>query len=140
VKGLLKKNASEQFIMWVARITLLLVTIFGVWVALSGNDSIFRVVSYAWAGLGASFGPIILFSLFWKRTTLQGAVAGMFTGGIMVVVWKEFISRIGGYFSVYELLPAFVLSSLAIFAVSLLTPPPSKEIQKEFDTARSAEF
>jgi len=140
VKGLLKKNASEQFIMWVARITLLLVTIFGVWVALSGNDSIFRVVSYAWAGLGASFGPIILFSLFWKRTTLQGAVAGMFTGGIMVVVWKEFISRIGGYFSVYELLPAFVLSSLAIFAVSLLTPPPSKEIQEEFDTARSAEF
>jgi sodium/proline symporter len=139
VKGLLKKTRASSSTCGL-RALLFFVTIFGVWVALSGNDSIFRVVSYAWAGLGASFGPIILFSLFWKRTTLQGAVAGMFTGGIMVVVWKEFISRIGGYFSVYELLPAFVLSSLAIFAVSLLTPPPSKEIQKEFDTARSAEF
>jgi sodium/proline symporter len=139
-KGLLKKDAGEQLVMWVARITMLLVTIFGVSIALSGNQSIFRIVSYAWAGLGATFGPLILFSLFWKRTTLQGAIAGMLTGGIMVFVWKEGISKIGGAFGVYELLPSFILSSLVIFLVSLGTPKPSGEIEKEFDAAKTAEF
>ena len=126
--------------MWIARITLLLVTAFGVWVALSGNDSIFRVVSYAWAGLGAAFGPLILFSLFWKRTNLPGAIAGMATGGVMVVVWKQFISKLGGYFGIYELLPAFILSCLVIVIVSLLTPKPSDEIVSEFETAKTANY
>ncbi|AEF83594.1 sodium/proline symporter [Treponema primitia ZAS-2] len=139
-KGLVKKDASESLVMWVARITMLLVTIFGVAIALSGNQSIFRIVSYAWAGLGAAFGPLILFSLFWKRTTLQGAIAGMLTGGGMVIIWKEFISKIGGAFGVYELLPAFILSCLAIFLVSLATPKPSEEIEKEFIAAKTAEF
>lgn len=140
VRGVLKRNASERAIMWIARITLLLVTGFGIWTALTGSDSIFRVVSYAWAGLGAAFGPLMLFSLFWKRTTLAGAVAGMFTGGVAVVVWKNVIAKLGGYFAVYELLPAFVLSALAIVVVSLLTKPPSEEIQKEFDLARTTTF
>lgn len=140
VKGVFKKSASEKAIMWIARITLLLVTLFGIWVSLAGSDTIFRVVSYAWAGLGAAFGPLMLFSLFWKRTTLAGAVAGMFTGGLMVIVWKNWISKLGGYFGVYELLPAFVLSALAIFVVSLLTREPSDEIKKEFDLAKTATF
>ncbi|GHV75308.1 sodium:proline symporter [Spirochaetia bacterium] len=139
-KGLLKKDAGEQLVMWVARITMLVVTIFGVSIALSGNNSIFRIVSYAWAGLGATFGPLILFSLFWKRTTLQGAIAGMLTGGLMVFIWKEGISKIGGAFGVYELLPAFILSCLVIFLVSLGTPKPSGAIDKEFEAARTAEF
>jgi sodium/proline symporter len=139
-KGLFKKDAAEFLVMWVARITMLLVTVFGIFIALSGNESIFRIVSYAWAGLGAAFGPLVLFSLFWKRTTLQGAVAGMLTGGIMVLVWKELISKLGGGFAVYELLPAFLLSSLAIYLVSLATPKPSAEIEKEFDAAKTAEF
>jgi sodium/proline symporter len=140
VRGVLKRNASERAIMWLARVTLLLVTLFGIWVALAGSDTIFRVVSYAWAGLGAAFGPLMLFSLFWKRTTLPGAVAGMFTGGVMVVVWKNWIGPLGGYFGVYELLPAFVLSAIAIFAVSLLTKEPSDEIKKEFDLAKTSTF
>jgi sodium/proline symporter len=139
-KGLIKKDASEALVMWVARITLLIVMAFGVAVALSGNDSIFRIVSYAWAGLGACFGPLVLFSLFWKRTTLPGAVAGMLTGGILVVVWKEGISRIGGFFAVYELLPAFILSALVIFVVSLATAKPSAEIEKEFELSKTTEF
>jgi sodium/proline symporter len=139
-KGLLKKDAGEQVVMWVARITMLVVTIFGVSIALSGNESIFRIVSYAWAGLGATFGPLMLFSLFWKRTTLPGAIAGMLSGGIMVFVWKEGISRLGGAFGVYELLPSFVLSCLVIVLVSLATAKPSDEIAKEFDAARTAEF
>jgi sodium/proline symporter len=138
VKGAFKKNANDRFIMWIARVTLLLVTGFGIWTALAGSDTIFRVVSYAWAGLGAAFGPLVLFSLFWKRTTLPGAVAGMFTGGVMVVVWKNWIGKLGGYFGVYELLPAFVLSAVVIFTVSLLTREPSDEIEKEFDLAKTA--
>ena len=140
VKGVLKKNASDTAIMWIARVTLLLVTLFGIWVALAGSDSIFRVVSYAWAGLGAAFGPLMLFSLFWKRTTLPGAVAGMFTGGATVIVWKTWISKIGAYFAVYELLPAFILSAVMIFVVSLLTREPSDEIKKEFDLAKTTTF
>jgi sodium/proline symporter len=139
-KGLFKRDAEEYLVMWVARITMLLVTVFGVGVALAGNDSIFRIVSYAWAGLGAAFGPLVLFSLFWKRTTFAGAVAGMLTGGITVIIWKNWISRLGGAFGVYELLPAFILSCLVILVVSLGTPKPSENVEREFETARTAEF
>jgi len=139
-KDVIKKDASEDLVMWVGRITMLLVTIFGVLIAISGNQSIFRVVSYAWAGLGASFGPLVLFSLFWKRTTFPAAIAGMLTGGSMVLIWKNIISKIGGIFSVYELLPAFVVSCLVIFIVSLLTKKPSAEIEREFEAAKITEF
>jgi sodium/proline symporter len=126
--------------MWVARITMLLVTVFGVLIAISGSQSIFRVVSYAWAGLGAAFGPLILFSLFWKRTTFPAAVAGMVSGGVMVVLWKNVIAKLGGPFAVYELLPAFVISCLVILIVSLVTAKPSAAIEAEFEKAKTAEF
>ncbi|MDR2070920.1 MAG: sodium/proline symporter [Treponema sp.] len=139
-KDIFKKKASDTEVMWVARLTMLTVTIFGIIIALSGNQSIFRVVSYAWAGLGAAFGPLVLFSLFWKRTTFPAAVAGMLTGGITVVLWKNVIAKAGGVFVVYELLPAFVLSCLVIWIVSLRTRKPSKEIEEEFEKAKTAEF
>jgi len=134
------KKASEKTIMWVARISLLVITIFGIFVAISGNDSIFRIVSYAWAGFGAAFGPLILFSLFWKRMNFAGAVAGMLSGGITVVLWKEVISKLGGVFAVYELLPAFIISCIFIVVVSLLTAPPSQEIVEEFEMAKTADI
>ena len=137
-KDVIKKNASETHVFWVARITMLSVTVFGICVALFGNQSIFRVVSYAWAGLGASFGPLILFSLFWKRTNFAGALAGMITGGAMVVLWKNVIAKLHPVLSVYELLPAFIISCLVIVCVSLSTEKPSAEIEKEFETARTA--
>jgi sodium/proline symporter len=139
-KDLFKKDASEVLVMWVARITMLGVTVFGIAIALSGNQSIFRVVSYAWAGLGACFGPLILFSLFWKRTTFPAAVAGMLSGGFTVVFWKNVLSGLGGPFAVYELLPAFIISALVIFVVSLSTKKPSAEIEAEFERAKTAEF
>jgi sodium/proline symporter len=143
-KDMFKKDASDALVIWVARIAMLLVTIFGVIIAISGSDSIFRVVSYAWAGLGASFGPLVLFSLFWKRTTLPAAVAGMLSGGVMVIVWKNVIAaKLGGtfkIFGIYELLPAFIISCVVIAMVSLLTKEPSAEIEKEFEQARTAEF
>jgi sodium/proline symporter len=132
------KNASDKNVMWVARIAILLVTGFGTAVALSGNQSIFRIVSYAWAGLGAAFGPLILFSLFWKRTTLPAAIAGMVTGGAMVIIWKNAVSKLGGFFNVYELLPAFILSSLVILVVSLRTKEPDKTVINEFEMAKAA--
>ena len=137
VQNVSKKKLSDKTIMWLARATQVAVTGFGIWVALSGNTSIFRVVSYAWAGLGAAFGPLMLFSLFWKRTNFQGAIAGMLTGGVMVFVWKNFVAKLGGYWGVYELLPAFVLSAIAIVVVSLLTAKPSAAIEDEFERARS---
>jgi sodium/proline symporter len=139
-KDVFKKDASEALVMWVARIAMLLVTVFGVIIALSGSQSIFRVVSYAWAGFGASFGPLVLFSLFWKRTTFPAAVAGMLSGGIMVVLWKNVISRLHSVLAVYELLPAFIISALVIVVVSLATTAPSAEIEAEFEKAKTAEF
>ncbi|HCC37300.1 MAG TPA: sodium/proline symporter PutP [Treponema sp.] len=139
-KDVFKKDASNTLVIWVARIAMLLVTVFGVIIAITGNDSIFRVVSYAWAGLGASFGPLVLFSLFWKRTTLPAAIAGMLSGGAMVLIWKNIIAKLGGAFAIYELLPAFIISSLVIVAVSLATAKPSEAIEKEFEAAKTAEF
>jgi sodium/proline symporter len=139
-KDFIKKDASEVMVMWMARITMLVVTVFGIVIALSGNQSIFRVVSYAWAGLGACFGPLMLFSLFWKRTTFPAAVAGMLSGGVVVILWKNVVSGLGGPFAIYELLPAFVISALVIFFVSLATKKPSAEIEAEFERAKTAEF
>ena len=139
-KNVFKKDADDKLVLWIARIAMLIVVIFGILVAVSGNDSIFRVVSYAWAGLGASFGPLVLFSLFWKRTTFAGGLSGMLTGGVMVIVWKNFISKLGGAFAIYELLPAFLISCAVIIVVSLATAKPSAEIEKEFETAKTVVF
>lgn len=131
--GILKKNATDKQIMRVSRITLLLVAVAGILIALDENSVIFKIVSFAWAGFGATFGPIMLFSLFWKRVNRAGAVAGMVGGGCMVFLWKLVIRPFGGVLDIYELLPAFIFSSILIVAVSLLTSPPSQEIQEEFE-------
>ncbi|MGI6116581.1 sodium:solute symporter family transporter, partial [Luoshenia tenuis] len=123
----------------VSRIILLAIAVIGMLIALDENSVIFKVVSFAWAGFGATFGPIMLFSLFWKRTNRAGAIAGMLTGGIMVFVWNMLLRPLGGWLDIYELFPAFVLSCIAIVVVSLLTKAPSKEIQDEFEQAKTFE-
>ena len=137
--GVFRKDATDKQVMLVSRITLLLVSLFGIIVALDENSVIFKVVSFAWAGFGATFGPIILFSLFWKRTTRAGAIAGMVTGGGMVFIWNKLISKLGGVFAIYELFPAFVLSCIAIVVVSLLTKKPDQAILDEFEAAKTYE-
>ncbi len=132
-QGVCNKKASDKQVMIVSRITLLLIAIIAAVIALDENSIIFRIVSFAWAGFGATFGPLMLFSLFWKRTTKEGAVAGMVSGAAMVFIWKLCISKLGGAFAIYELLPAFIISAIVIVVVSLLTPAPSKEIQEDFD-------
>lgn len=138
-RGLIKKNATDAQVMIVARITLVVILLFGIFIAIDENSIIFQVVSYAWAGFGAAFGPLMLLSLYWKRTNLPGAVAGMLTGAIGVVVWHELIKPLGGVFGVYELLPCFFLSLIVIVVVSLATKKPSKEIEDEFDSYLKAE-
>ena len=125
---------SEKASMLVARITVICIAVIGVFIARDPESSVFAIVSFAWAGFGASFGPIMLFSLFWKRTNRNGALAGMLVGGIMVFVWKYLIKPLGGIWGIYELLPAFLCACIAIVVVSLLTAPPSKEIIEEFES------
>ncbi len=132
-RGVFKRNATDREVMIVSRITLAAVLVVGILIAIDENSVIFRVVSYAWAGLGASFGPLMLCSLYWRRANKQGALAGMVGGAITVVVWHNFIKPLGGVFGIYELLPAFIVSLLCIFVVSKLTAEPSEEIYHEFD-------
>lgn len=123
----------------IARISVVLIAVVAVFIARNPESSVFEIVSFAWAGFGAAFGPVVLFSLFWKRTTLWGALAGMVSGGAMVFIWKYVIAGFGGVFAIYELLPAFLVSSIFIIVVSLLTKKPSEDIVKEFELAKSKE-
>ena len=91
------------------------------------------------AGFGAAFGPLMLFSLFWKRTTRAGAIAGMVAGGTMVFFWRGVLKPLGGVFGLYELLPAFLFSALVIVVVSLLTQKPNADMDSEFDRVKAGE-
>ena len=123
---------SKKASMLAARGTVAAVAVVGVVLAWDPNSSVFRVVSFAWAGFGAAFGPVMLFALFWKRSNRQGALAGMIVGGAMVFIWKYLIAPLGGGWAIYELLPAFIAASIAIVAVSLVTRKPDAEIEKVF--------
>ncbi len=124
---------SKRTEMIVARGTVLVIAIIAIFLARDPDSSVFGIVSFAWAGFGAAFGPLVLCSLFWKRTTKWGALVGMIVGGVMVFVWKYLIAPIGGILNIYELLPAFILSLIAIVVVSLITPEPPKEVIAQFE-------
>ena len=130
------KEASDKEIMNVGRIALVIIAVIGAVIAMDENSVIFTIVSFAWAGFGATFGPLMLFSLFWKRTNEYGAVAGMLSGAAMVFIWNFLIKPMGGIFGIYELLPAFIVSSIFIVVISLLTAEPSAEMKKEFEAAK----
>ncbi len=136
-QGIFKKSANDKQVMWVSRITLLVLALIGIVLALDEDSVIFDIVSFAWAGFGATFGPLMLFSLFWKRINKPGAIAGMIGGGAMVFFWKLVLNKLGGVFEIYELLPAFIFSSILIVVVSLLTKAPSKEIEEDFEAVRA---
>ena len=125
--------------MLAARGTVILIAILGILIARDPNSSIFGIVSSAWAGFGASFGPLMICALFWKRSTLPGAVSGMVVGGAFIFIWKYLIKPLGGIWGIYELLPAFLLALLTNIIVSLLTKEPDAEIIAEFEKAKSSE-
>lgn len=134
--GIFKKDATDKQVMWASRIAMAVITIISMVIAWDSNSTIFGITSFAWAGFGATFGPLMLFSLFWKKTSYAGAISGMVVGAITVFVWKLLLNPLGGIWGVYCLLPAFILSSITIFVVSKLTKKPSEEIISEFETVK----
>ena len=137
-QGVVRKQAGDREVLVLTRITLLVIAAVAMCIALDENSIIFTIVSFAWAGFGATFGPLMLFSLFWKRVNRAGAIAGMTGGGVMVFVWKLLVRPLGGAWNVYELLPAFVFSSLCIVLVSLLTKAPDEETAADFRAVSEA--
>lgn len=136
-QGLLRKTATDRQVLVISRLTLLAITAIAIVIAMDENSVIFSIVSFAWAGFGATFGPLMLLSLFWKRINRTGAIVGMISGGCMVFVWNLLIRPLGGIWDIYELLPAFLFSCVCIVIASLLTAPPSQEIQQEFEQVRA---
>ena len=135
VQETFKVKLSEKSSVWLARISVVIVSVLGIFLAKNPNSSVFTIVSFAWAGFGAAFGPVVLFALFWRRTTKEGALAGMLAGGVMIFVWK-FIVRTtfaGTWLDIYELLPAFIVACIVIVVVSLATKAPGKEITDIYD-------
>ena len=131
--SILKDKETKKESMVADKITLLLIAVVAMFIARDPNSSVFTIVSFAWAGFGAVFGPVVLLALFWRRSNWQGALAGMICGGSMGFIWKYGISTLGGAWGIYELLPAFLVAIAANIIVSLITKAPSKEITDEFD-------
>ena len=130
-KGFLRRDAGQSELVWVGRLTVLGVALLAIWLASDPDSRVLGLVSYAWAGFGAAFGPVVLFSLGWKRMTRNGALAGMVVGAATVLVWKQ-----GGWFGLYEIVPGFVLASVAIVLGSLVGPAPSAAMARDFDAVR----
>ncbi len=131
-----KKKIDDKTSLKIARITVVAVSIIAIILAKNPDSSVFKIVSFAWAGFGAAFGPVVLLALFWKRSNKQGAIAGMIVGGAFVFLWKFVIAKAGGVFAIYELLPAFIIALLVNVAVSLLTAAPSEDMVKTFEEVK----
>lgn len=131
---------SQKASMLLARISVIVISIIAIFLARDPNSSVFRIVSFAWAGFGGAFGPLMLCALFWKRTNKQGAIAGMISGGLTVFIYKYLRTNVfpGTFLDIYELLPAFIISLLFIVVVSLATKAPEKEIVDTFDEVKRA--
>lgn len=124
-KRLFRKQAGEQELLIAGRVSVLAISVIAMALALDRESTVLALVAYAWAGFGAAFGPVVLFSLFWGRMTRNGALAGMVSGAITVIVWKQLS---GGIFDVYEILPGFLFASFAIISVSLADARPARAI------------
>ncbi|HRO88664.1 MAG TPA: sodium:proline symporter, partial [Chiayiivirga sp.] len=131
-RALMRPRAGQRELVWVGRITVLLVAVLAIVLASDPESRVFGLVSYAWAGFGAAFGPVILFSLLWRRMTRNGALAGMLVGAITVLAWGQ-----GGWFGLYEIIPGFALASLAIVVASLADRAPSPQVQATFDQVQA---
>ncbi|CAD5109133.1 sodium/proline symporter PutP [Zestomonas carbonaria] len=129
-KAFLRKNASQKELVWVGRVMVLLIALVAIGIAYNPDSKVLGLVAYAWAGFGAAFGPVVILSLVWKGMTRNGALAGMVVGAVTVVVWKEFIGL-----GLYEIIPGFILATLAILIFSNVGKGPSKTMIEKFDEA-----
>ncbi|MDO4636390.1 MAG: sodium/proline symporter PutP [Lautropia sp.] len=139
-KTFLRRGASDRELVWFGRAMVLLVSVIAIWLASDPNSEVLGLVSYAWAGFGAAFGPVVLLSLLWSRMTRNGALAGMIVGAATVIAWKLIdwpgmsLPRLG---EVYEIIPGFILACVAIVVASLMSAPPSANIRKTFDDVKA---
>jgi sodium/proline symporter len=131
-KPFCRPGARDMELVWIGRTAVILVAAAAAWLAFDPESSVLGLVAYAWAGFGATFGPLIIISLYWPRMTRSGAIAGVIVGGLTVIIWRQ-VS--GGVFELYELLPGFALSALAIVVVSLVDTPPPPAVRSEFQRA-----
>ena len=131
-KGIFRKNASNKELLFVSRLSILVIAVIALIIGSNPENTVLGLVSYAWAGFGASFGPLILLSLFWKRITAIGAMAGMIAGAVTVVIWGNMS---GGIFDLYEIVPGFLLNLILAVVVSLFTKV-KPEMEEEFERAR----
>ncbi len=129
-RGLLRPRAGEKELMWVGRFTVMAVCVLAAWFARDPKSLVLDIVAYAWAGFGASFGPVLILSLFWKRMTGMGALFGIISGGLTVIIWRGLS---GGIFDVYEILPGFIISSFSIISISLMGSPPERTVLRPFE-------
>src|SRR5699024_10319282 len=124
-----RRNATDKELVWVGRMATLVIALLAALIAMNPESSVLELVSYAWAGFGAAFGPIILLSLFWQRMTRNGALAGIIVGALTVIVWGGFLE--GGLFDLYEILPSFLFNTIVTVIISLMEKP-SAQIEAEF--------
>ncbi|WCN14620.1 sodium/proline symporter PutP [Marinomonas mediterranea] len=129
-KQIIKKDASPEHIVNVGRFGVVAISLIALTLAMNPDSSVLGLVSYAWAGFGAAFGPAIILSLFWRNMNRNGALAGIIVGGVTIVIWKQLS---GGIFDVYEIVPGFILSTISIIVMSLASGTPSKEVTESFD-------
>ena len=134
-RSLLHKKAGQTELVWVSRLSVLVIASLALLLAMNPASLILDIVAYAWAGFGAAFGPALLTSLFWRRATRNGVLAGIITGGLTVLIWKQF-----AFFGLYEIIPGFLLALLAIYIVSCLDKPPAKSITDTFDAVGKSDI
>jgi sodium/proline symporter len=127
-RSIIHRDAKQGELIWVSRISVLTIAALAIGFALNPNSFILDMVSYAWAGFGAAFGPAVLMALFWRRTTRNGVLAGIIVGGLTVLIWKQF-----AWLGLYEIVPGFLFSLIAIYVVSLMDKAPSESITRTFD-------
>ncbi|TCP31588.1 SSS family solute:Na+ symporter [Scopulibacillus darangshiensis] len=129
-KTFFRRQASDKELVFVGRMAVLLVAIVAIFLAYTPNDTILGLVGHAWAGFGSAFGPVILLSVYWKKMTKWGALAGMIVGGVTVIVWLQ----VPGLTDIlYEMIPGFFLSLIAVIVVSMMTKNPGTTIQNQFE-------
>jgi sodium/proline symporter len=133
-KAIFRKEATQKEEVLVGRISVVVIAILAIFLGYDRESKVLELVSYAWAGFGAAFGPVVILSLFWKRMTRNGALAGMLTGAVTVIVWAQLT---GGLFDIYELLPGFIFATIAIVIFSFVGNGPTKEVQEEFDIVKA---
>jgi sodium/proline symporter len=134
-RGLISPEADDKTLVWVGRISVVALAVVAIFIASNPDAGVLQLVSYAWAGLGSAFGPLILFSVLWDRMNHQGALAGIITGAVVVVIWKNLSGGPFDVFELYEMFPAFLLSGLAIYLVTRATAVPERKLKEKFNRA-----